>query len=95
MIGEVLGEAVTIIDSAEETARLVRRRLEAVQMRCSPESEPEHQFFVSDIPAQFQEVGERFLGTKLKPLSRVDLDALTHEAAHEVNVCMQKPQEPA
>ena len=84
LIGEILGDSVSIIDSAEETALLVKRRLDAVEMRCQPGSRPGHQFYVSDIPSQFQKVGERFLGTELNPVTRVDLDALTHGLNHEV-----------
>jgi len=86
MIRDVMGERVTIIDSAEETAKLVKRRLEVISMQCEG-LDPEHQFFVSDIPAQFQEVGERFLGTKLDPVTRVELDALTADHIHEVTSC--------
>ncbi len=76
VIRKVLGEGIAIIDSAEETAKLVKRRLSAVNMACDGKAPPQHAFFVSDIPAQFQEVGERFLGRPLGMVSQVDLDAL-------------------
>lgn len=73
VIQEVAGESVRLIDSAEETARVIRDTLYKENLISSKESEPEHQFFVSDIPAQFREIGERFLGRSLQPLSQVNL----------------------
>ena len=77
VIENFFGETVRIIDSAEETAKLVAERLGIINMKTEPGSSVEHQFFVSDIPHQFQEVGERFLGTTLDTLSRVDLDSIS------------------
>ena len=77
VIENFFGETVRIIDSAEETAKLVAKRLGIINMKTEPGSSVEHQFFVSDIPHQFQEVGERFLGTTLDTLSRVDLDSIS------------------
>ncbi len=85
VLGDVLGKDVTIIDSAEETAKLVAERLRIVGMENEPEHQPSHQFFVSDIPHQFQEVGERFLGCKLEPITRVDLD--THDMKTTIPQC--------
>ena len=79
VIKEILGGSVTVIDSAEETAGLVGRRLHALSMENDGEDEPDHTFFVSDIPHMFREVGERFLGMSLGHVERVDLDALSLE----------------
>ena len=75
VIREVLGKDVIIIDSAEETAKLVAERLRVLDMENEVEGEPQHTFFVSDIPHQFQEVGERFLGMRLGSVTRVDLES--------------------
>jgi len=76
VIRQVMGDSVVIIDSAEETAKQVAGRLEKIKMENEPENTPAHAFFVSDIPHQFQEVGERFLGDRLGNVTRVDLETV-------------------
>lgn len=76
VIRDVLGDSVYIIDSAEETAKLVEERLRVLDMKNAVEAEPCHAFFVSDIPHQFQKIGERFLGMKLESMTRVDLESM-------------------
>jgi len=39
----------------------------------------ESEFFVSDVPAKFKEIAERFLGRKNFPYSQSELDELTNE----------------
>jgi len=79
VIKDVLGKDVAIIDSAEETAELVKKRLKALGLENEGKTKPHHAFFVSDIPHQFQEIGERFLGMKLGKVSRVDLESMQLE----------------
>lgn len=69
----VLGPAVTLVDSAEETAASVRQLLgERRLRRTGPKTAP--RFFVTDVPARFERVGGDFLGTPLGAVGRVDLD---------------------
>jgi glutamate racemase len=65
VIGETVGPDVTLIDSAEETARetaalLAERRL------ARGDGRPEYRYLVSDLPEQFLKVGQRFLGGKIE-----------------------------
>lgn len=76
VIRQVMGESVVIIDSAEETAKQVARRLQLIKMENETDNPPSHAFYVSDIPHQFQEVGERFLGDRLGNVTRVDLETV-------------------
>jgi glutamate racemase len=76
VIRGVMGPDVTVIDSAEETAKLVEKRLNAVRMANDSRKPAEHKFFVSDIPDQFSEVGQRFLGEELGEVTRVDLESM-------------------
>ena len=75
VIKKVLGSTVSVIDSAEETAKLIVRRLKPLNMENESGESPQHTFYVSDIPHLFQEVGERFLGMSLGNVERVDLDS--------------------
>jgi glutamate racemase len=56
---------VTLIDSGEATAVEVERVLDEKALRNPSTELPNLQFFVSDIPAKFAEVGERFLGQRM------------------------------
>ncbi len=76
VIQEVLGDGVTLIDSAEETSRAVEEKLVREKIQNAGTEKTEHQFFVSDIPHQFRDVGERFLGQKFNHVRQVDLESM-------------------
>jgi glutamate racemase len=71
IIDTVLHRSVTLIDSGEATALAAVRLLEKSNIRNESTFKPNLQFFVSDIPHKFTEVGERFLGHKLGTIHRV------------------------
>jgi glutamate racemase len=71
VIGKVLHNSVTLIDSGEATAETVKRLLDEMDLRNPSKLKPNLQFFVSDVPARFTEVGEKFLGQKLGKIHRV------------------------
>lgn len=74
LIAEVMGKGVTLVDSAEETARTVAEILATGNtMRPAPE-QGNHHYFVSDIPAGFIRVGSRFLGERLGDVYQVSLE---------------------
>jgi len=75
-IAKVLGPAVTLIDSAEETAREVSARLSALGLRRRAPGAPRHRFYVSDVPHRFKEQAERFLGAPLPNVEVVTVDDL-------------------
>ena len=78
LLHAVLGSSITLIDSAEETAKAVQTMLDENAMRTEDNPNPVHQYLVSDIPDQFRQVGERFLGRKLEFLTQVDIESLIH-----------------
>ncbi len=66
VISYVLGDEVTLVSSAEETAKdvyalLVREGLE----RPAQLPEPVHRFLTTGQPSEFKEIGHRFLGPEL------------------------------
>jgi glutamate racemase len=78
VIAEAVGRGVTLVDSAEATAAVVRRRLEEEGLLAgggSPSRRPAAQdhFYVTDSSERFREVGARFLGHPLERLELVDL----------------------
>jgi glutamate racemase len=77
VISYVMGDPVTLISSAEETAKDVYRRLaENSLMRDETLAPPRHEFRTTGDPEQFREIGRRFLGPELIDVSLADtLDA--------------------
>jgi len=73
LLGRVLGPAVTLVDSAEETAKVVAEDLTRAGLAASPNNRPTHRFVVSDDEPHFRKVGARFLGEKLKHVEVVPL----------------------
>lgn len=71
-IAAAVGPEVALIDSGEATAEEVERLLDEQNLRNPSTHRPNLQFFVSDIPAKFTEVGERFLGQKMGRVHRVE-----------------------
>jgi len=72
VIGAVFGDGITLIDSGEATASDVERMLDEYNLRNTSKQKANLQFFVSDIPYKFTEIGERFLGQKLGRVRRAE-----------------------
>ncbi len=64
-IAAAVGSGVTLIDSGAATAAEVASVLDAHDLRNRSTQKPNLRFYVSDIPAKFTEVGERFLGQRM------------------------------
>jgi glutamate racemase len=66
VISYVMGEDVTLVSSAEETAKDVYRTLVRHDLLRDPAlPDPQHRFQVSGDPAEFQRLGRRFLGPEI------------------------------
>ena len=74
LIAEIMGPKVTLVDSAEETARTVASILSEKQMLRPDTESGNHHYYVSDIPAGFIRVGNRFLGGRLGDVYQISLD---------------------
>lgn len=74
VIAEVMGPDVTLVDSAEETARTVAGILQDKKMLRPPAEDGNHHYYVTDVPAGFIRVGNRFLGGKLGDVYQVSLE---------------------
>lgn len=78
VIADVMGDDVTLIDSGEETARVVHEQLTANSLLHSRSSQKPgaagfQNFYVSDVPEKFSQVASRFLGWQVERITRVDI----------------------
>jgi len=72
----VVPEHVSIVDSAESTARVVAGRLEKMVSPATAEERratPRMRFFATDSVEKFRRLGERFLGRAISNVELVDL----------------------
>ena len=69
----VLGEDVTLVSSAEETAKDVYRVLTRADLLRDPEAPPpHHQFLATGDPESFARLGRRFLGPEIGAVLRAE-----------------------
>ncbi len=73
LLAEILGPSSSLIDSAEETAATVARRLAASTLRAPDDTHPHAHFVVSDAPESFERVGAAFLGERVRDIETVPL----------------------
>ena len=71
VIKEVLGEKVELIDSARQVGMEVKKIL-SVEGLLNKERRGRHKFYVSDNPEWFTGLAERFLGQKVKDVSKAN-----------------------
>ena len=73
IIHKVLGRDIVLIDSAEETAQVVYKKLIELDLLREKTAQVSHKFYVSDFPERFQQVGRYFMGDSIKNVIRVDI----------------------
>lgn len=71
-LSKVLGPTVTLVDSAEETAKTVKQLFED-QGLIQPEHGGLRSFYVTDVPTRFENVGRAFLGAQLTKVEQVQI----------------------
>jgi glutamate racemase len=72
IIGKVMGEKVLLVDSADEVAREAREILDASSLLNPSGKNGRYKFFVSDEPARFIKMGEKFLKKRISCVKRMD-----------------------
>jgi len=67
-----MGEQVTLVSSAEETAKDVYRTLVRLGLERDPElPAPVHRFLTTGQPEEFAKIGRRFLGPELESVHQL------------------------
>ena len=77
VISYVMGDSVTLVSSAEETAKDVYRALMRHDLARDEADAPTHQFLATGNAASFEVLARRFLGPEVLAVEQVD-----HVAAH-------------
>ncbi len=75
LIGEVMGDAVRLIDSGDETARELGAVLDDGRLRAPAGARPHQRWIATDDPARFTRVGALFMGESPAPVEMVQLGA--------------------
>ena len=71
-IGEIVGEKVTLVNPAKETAKDLKKILEEDNMlREYSNKEPKYEYYVSDIPEKFAAIAEEFLKKEIDDIKNV------------------------
>jgi glutamate racemase len=65
LLQRVMGSGVRLIDSGEETARVVAAAIRERGLEAPTDGAGSHRFVVSDDEARFRQVGMRFIGERL------------------------------
>ena len=82
MIADLMGPAVTLIDSGAEAARSVAVMLHE-RGQLAPAGAPQHRFYLSDEPRNFTRIAEAFLGGTLPaPVIVDETDVSWFERTH-------------
>jgi glutamate racemase len=76
LLGRIMGQEVSLIDTAEATAKAVERRLGEKNLLRKGNRKAIYKFFVSDDPEKFLQLGRRFLGKNIDKAKRVNLEAM-------------------
>jgi glutamate racemase len=74
IIAETMGDKVRLVDSAEETARTVAEILRGRGLLRPVAEKGNHHYFVTDVPAGFIRIGNRFLGGNLEDVHQVTVE---------------------
>jgi glutamate racemase len=70
LISSIMGKSISLVDSAESTAKTVRCLLSENSLLAKRRSPGKLKFFVSDEIENFKRVGEKFIGQNLNSIRR-------------------------
>ncbi len=76
LLGRIMGQEVSLIDTAEATAKAVKRTLGEKNLLRKGSRKAVYKFFVSDDPEEFRRLGRRFLGKSIDKAERINLEEM-------------------
>jgi len=75
-IQKIMGESVSLIDSGFAASLQVENYLEGRGVRNDSVQLGTKQFYVSDLPNKFKSIAERFLGSEVNQIKKIDVESL-------------------
>ncbi len=72
-IKKTMGDGITLVDSAEETAREIERVLEERGLLNPQKGQSSKHYYLTDVSDTFVSVAGRFLGEKIEKIEMVDI----------------------
>jgi glutamate racemase len=75
ILSKIMGPGVRLIDSAIETAAAITSALGERSLLRDGTGEGSRQFYVTDSPEKFVRVGERFLGSSISLIQKIELES--------------------
>jgi glutamate racemase len=69
-----MGSHVKLIDSAIETAVEIKKTLAGLSLLNQTSENAAREFYVTDSPDKFLEIGERFIGRKIEFIKKIKLE---------------------
>ncbi|MEM7008759.1 MAG: glutamate racemase [Thermodesulfobacteriota bacterium] len=76
-INNVMGDGITLVDSAQETAKEIVHVLTSEELLNKTDSLSEREFYLTDVSDSFISVAGRFLGEKIDKIEMVDITGTT------------------
>jgi len=73
-IKKAVGKQVCLINPAEETAYIVKEKLQAFNMLRENNTLPKYRYFASDDGEKFKKIGSNFLNCNISCASKVDIE---------------------
>lgn len=74
VIARVMGNTVTLIDSAIETAEEIKNTLKVLSLVNHGNGRKVREFYVTDSPQRFIDVGQQFLGERIDIITKIALE---------------------
>jgi glutamate racemase len=74
VIQQIMGSAVALVDSGEETARELEQTLAHKSLLRADGTPPRHEFYASDSPLRVKELGSRFMGELIREVTLMDVE---------------------
>ena len=75
VISAAVGPDVTLVDSAEETARAVKRILSEMNLTTTVTKPKPHRFYVSDVPEKLKNTSRYFVAKPIKKVEKIFIDS--------------------
>jgi len=73
-IQKILGNNITLVDSAEETALEIKRTLNDNQSLNGNSAQTQKEFYLTDVSDSFIKIARRFLGKEIEHIQQIDLN---------------------